>query len=164
MLPTAPASETRAPLRRAIFLDPAISYSNGLDVEVHSLTDLYGSDGMGSGLSLGVAIAHRHTFEEHKDQLWNWILSHPETELRLIILSPEDHPKSYFRPVPEEIIHLVLPVNASQQMLHDVIEGAFHILKLHNDKVQLQSSACAQLSGHSPSNARRTGPCHRKKF
>ena len=138
MLPTAQASE-RAALKRAIFLDPAVSLGKDLAMEIHPLDELYGSDGMGAGLSLGVAIAQLATFESHRDQLWNWILSHPETELRLIVISPQDHPKSYFRPIPEEIIHLVLPSNVSQQVLTDVIEGAFHVLKLHNDKVQLQS-------------------------
>ncbi|HMU81929.1 MAG TPA: HD domain-containing phosphohydrolase [Leptospiraceae bacterium] len=138
MLPTAQASE-RAALKRAIFLDPAVSLGKDLAMEIHPLDELYGSDGMGAGLSLGVAIAQLATFESHRDQLWNWILSHSETELRLIVISPQDHPKSYFRPIPEEIIHLVLPSNVSQQVLTDVIEGAFHVLKLHNDKVQLQS-------------------------
>ena len=74
MLPTAQASE-RAALKRAIFLDPAVSLGKDLAMEIHPLDELYGSDGMGAGLSLGVAIAQLATFESHRDQLWNWILS-----------------------------------------------------------------------------------------
>lgn len=140
-MPVAPSqtNDSKNQPKRVVFMDPVLAAAVPENMEKLPLDHLFGTNGMGTGLALGVAVLHQATFDSHKAQIWNWILSHPEMELRFVVLSPEDHPKSYFRPVPEELIHLVLPASASAQVLADVIDGAFHILKLHNDKVNLQS-------------------------
>jgi HD-GYP domain-containing protein (c-di-GMP phosphodiesterase class II) len=129
--------QAEAKARRLLFMGPDLDFKP--EAQILPFTDLYREHRLADGMTVGVALLHERSFEEEKERLWNWILAHPQMELRLIILSSRDLPRTAFRPVPAELIHLVLPDSVGAQLVEDAVEGAFHVLKLHSDKVQLQS-------------------------
>jgi len=91
------------------------------------------------GLTLSVWVVTHAFLMEKKETVWEWIMNHPQYDLKLIVLSGTKSAREEYRPISPEMIHLILPGNVEPDLLNDVIEGAFYSLALRYEKLRLQS-------------------------
>ena len=90
-------------------------------------------------MELVAFVVTRQFLESFRLDLWNWIKESPLREVRFIVLSDEEVDNAALDPLPDELIHLVLPVKVSPSILMDVIRNALYQLELRYERLTLQS-------------------------
>ena len=90
-------------------------------------------------MELVAFVVTRQFLESFRLDLWNWIKESPLREVRFIVLSDEEVDNTALDPLPDELIHLVLPVKVSPSILMDVIRNALYQLELRYERLTLQS-------------------------
>ena len=76
---------------------------------------------------------------ENKRNLWNWVQEQENADFRFIILAKKMVEKSYFSPIPLDLVQLILPINLDASLLKGVVEQTFEIISLGQEKGDLNS-------------------------
>ena len=114
--------ETEISLQSICILDASLSrFAAALPdfLEVHVLPEndylpqLKEHTGETRTMELVSFIVSRDFLEKFRLDLWNWIKDSPLREVRFVVLSNTDLDLKSLQPLPEELVHLVLPEQVS---------------------------------------------------
>ncbi|MBX7058454.1 MAG: GAF domain-containing protein [Leptospirales bacterium] len=91
------------------------------------------------GMFLAVAVLSESAFQQRAEQLWDWIRSRPEVDLKLILLCQAPRSRADFAPLPEEYVQLAAPPGLPRETIDMLVENSFAALRTRYEKLQLQS-------------------------
>ena len=140
--------ETEISLQPICILDASLSrFSSALpeSMDVHVLPEndylpqLADHSADARCMELVAFLVSRDFLERFRLDLWTWIKDSPLREVRFIVLSDEELDPQSLNPLPEELIHLILPVQVSPSILVDVVRNAHYQLELRYERLSLQS-------------------------
>ena len=90
-------------------------------------------------LNMTVWIVSSFFLKENCNRIYEWHTSHPDFDIRIIVLATQKEDKNAFDPLPPEFVHLVLPINTEGEMVAGVTENAYKQLQLRYEKLKLQT-------------------------
>ena len=135
-----PVVETSNGSHRICLVDPTIS------IQVHSrypvknfdLENLPGPAEVRQ--SFYILVLSDSLLRDHSDRVAEWLNTGRHHTIRIILLSPYDHPYERYRPVTPEYFYLLLPEAISGSMLEKSILSAFEHVAALEDRISLLSS------------------------